>query len=120
MANNRRLVLRAESVTLDAMTVLNRIRNRHLSETFSQQELHKKDLLMLMANQRLHAYLANLKNIQVFSDFLIQQSRDLSPELCQTTAAIAARKRIRTSAQREMWLPEFNLRGKVTLHNMLY
>jgi len=88
--------------------------------TFSQQELHKKDLLKLMANQSFDAYLANRKNIQVFSDFLIQQSRDLSPELRKITAAIAARKRIYTSTQREIWLPEYNLRGKVTLHNMLY
>ncbi len=114
IANRRQFVLTSESIRLDAISALNRILNRPLSESFSAKEADQLYPAIFVKDKRFFEYLANPRNIGLLRDFLVQEGLSQAPELKGLDAAIAARKRILTSARRGFWVPDVELKGNVT------
>lgn len=114
IAESRRRVIATGSNTLDTMSNLNRILNRPLSEMFSVEEEKYKDPMNILSDRRMLAYMDNPLELNVMRDFLVQESYDLSPELKQLDAAIAAQERSISLAKREFWIPSVSLVGDVT------
>ncbi|MCG8632711.1 MAG: TolC family protein, partial [Desulfobacterales bacterium] len=114
IADSRQQVLRAESVSLDTMSTVNRILNRPLREIFGVEENDYKDPLNILPGRRMLAYLDNPQELNAMRDFLVEEGLDLSPELRQLDAAISAQERAITLAKREFWLPSVSLVGDVS------
>lgn len=114
IAGSRQRVLFTESNTLDAMSALNRILNRPLSEIFIARESAEMDPLSFFKDKRFFTYIANPKNLNLFRDFLIREGLELSTELRQIDAAIAASERTITAARREFYIPKVAFKGNVT------
>jgi len=112
-ASDKITVLTTESISLDTMEALNRILNRPLQELFIAEETDLKDPLLIVGDKLFFSLMNNPKYLQDFRGFAIQEAFAYRPELKAIDAAIAAKERIRISAGREFWLPEFSLEGKV-------
>lgn len=114
IADSRQAVLLSESVSLDAMTVLNRVLNRSLRENFQTAEKKPGDPMGILGNERLVSMMSDPQKLGRFRDFVIQEGLYNAPELRGIEAGILARERIVASSQREFWLPTFSLAGDVT------
>lgn len=114
IAESRRQVLNAESVSLDTISTVNRILNRPLREMFNAEEKEYKDPFSILPDRHMLTYMDNPHELKILRDFLIQEGLDLSPELQQIDAAIAAQERSILLSKREFWLPTFSLFGGVT------
>ena len=112
-AQDRIEVLNRESITLDAMEALNRILHRPLQELFIAEETDLSDPLLMVSDQLFFQMMKNPKYLRNFRTFAIDQALSLRPELKALDAAIAAKKREKTAAARQFWLPEFTVEGKV-------
>jgi len=113
IAGRRRVVLGAESQTLDAMNTLNRILNRPLREPFMTQDVNTDDPLFGIIDDRFVKYVNNQRSLSLLKDFLIKEGILVSPELRGLDAQISAEWRNYTSAKRTQWLPEFTLSGQL-------
>lgn len=113
IAGRRRMVLAAESRTLDVMNSLNRILNRPLREPFSVQDVDKDDPVFGAIDKRFVHYINNQRDLNLLKDFLVAEGLRLSPELGAIDAQIAAQGRNYTSTKRTQWLPDFLLKADV-------
>ena len=109
IADSRRNVLSAQSVTLDAVSRMNRILNRPLSQPFAPAEADLSNPLDILPDQRITRYMDNAMALERLKDFLVMEGLAVSPELEQNAAAIDAQKRKITLARREFWVPEVSL-----------
>jgi len=106
-------VLEKESTALDAMTAVNRILNRPLQELFVPEETDLSDPLLMLGNKLFYQLTSNPKYLLAFQSFAISEAQANRPELKAFDAAIEARRRTKTAAGRERWLPDFTLEGSV-------
>jgi outer membrane protein TolC len=113
IAKRRQVVLRAESVTLDAKNQLNRILNRPLQEQFLTSAMELADPLQLLTDKRVINKIGNSRSLNIFRSFLVDEGLKVSPELRSIDNEIAAQERVNLSAKRSFWLPDFTLEGDV-------
>jgi len=106
-------VLKKESTSLDSMTVVNRILNRPIQELFVVEETDLNDPLNALGNKLFYQLTKNPKDLLSFQNFAVTEALANRPELKAFDAAIEAKRRIRTAAGREIWLPDFTLEGSV-------
>lgn len=114
IADSRRNVLIAQSVTLDTISAMNNILNRPLREMFVAQEADYAEPMSILPDRRLMNYMDNPMELGILRNFLVTEGLDASPELQQFEAAIAAQERGITLAKREFWVPTVSLFGDVT------
>ena len=114
IADSRRNLLSAQSVTLDAISAMNNILNRPLREKFAPEEADFTDPLSILPDRRLIQYMDNSKELDRLRDFLVTEGLNASPVLKQIKATIAAQKRSIIQAKREFWVPTMSLFGDVT------
>ena len=112
-ANDRQIVLRAESATFDAMQQLNRILHRPLQEEFIAEETDLSDPLLITGDQLFYQLMHNPRYLRDFNSFAMEEGLKISPELQAIDAEIAAQERIGVRSQREFWLPDFTVEGNV-------
>lgn len=113
IAKRRQTVLRAESSTLDSKNELNRILNRPLQESFHTEEIELADPLQMLADDRVTRMISNSRKLNIFRSFMVEEGLKISPELKSIDNEIAAQERIRLSARRNFWLPDFTLEADV-------
>lgn len=113
-ANDRQVVLRAESATRDAMQRLNRILNRPLQEEFVAEEARFGDPLLVGGEELFYELIHNPLYFKKFNNFALKKGLELSPELKVIDAAIQAQKRLMTRAKREYYVPTVTLEGDLT------
>lgn len=114
IADSRRNVLRAQSVTLDAISAMNRILNRPLSEMFAPEDADLADPLNILPDRRLTRYMDNAMTLELLRDFLVTEGLTASTELQQLQATIVAQKRSILLAKREFWVPTVSLFSDLT------
>ena len=110
-ANDRQVVLQAESATFDAMQGLNRIINRPLQEEFIAEETDLSDPLLMGGNRLFYQLIQNPLYFIKFRGFAVAEGLEASPELKAFDAAIGAQERIILGARRDYWLPDFTVEG---------
>jgi outer membrane protein len=93
-ANDRQIVLREQSSTLDAMQNLNRILNRPLLEEFVAEEMDLSDPLLITGNQLFYKLFKNPRYFMGFQNFTIEEGLKSSPELKAIDADIASQERL--------------------------
>jgi outer membrane protein TolC len=108
-ANDRQVVLRAESATLDAMQGLNRILNRPLQEEFIAQETDLSDPLLIGGDRFFYELIRNPLYFLGFKTYAVQAGVDASPELKVLNSAITAQERLILKAKRDYWVPTFSV-----------
>ena len=81
IADSRRNVLKAQSITLDTISAMNNILNRPLREMFVAQEADYAEPMSILPDRRLMAYMDNPMELQMLRDFLIAEGLGASPEL---------------------------------------
>ena len=113
-ANDRQVVLRAESATRDAMQRLNRILNRPLNEEFVAEETDLSDPLLIGGDYLYYQLIHNPLNFRKFNEFALEKGLELSPELKIFDTAIAAQNRLLTQAKREFYVPTVTLEGDLS------
>jgi outer membrane protein len=112
-ANDRQIVLREESSTLDAMQNLNRILNRPLLEEFIAEEMDLSDPLLITGNQLFYKLFKNPRYFRGFQDFTIQEGLNSSPELKTIDVDIASQERLVLKSKRDYWVPTVSIQGDV-------
>ena len=112
-ANDRQIVLAAESATFDAEQALNRIINRPLEEEFIAEETDLSDPLIMGGDRLFYDLIHNPLYFREFRNFVVQEGLTAAPELKAFDAAISAQERIIVGARRDYWLPDFTVEGDV-------
>lgn len=112
-ANDRQVVLKAESETIDAMQSLNRILDRPLQEEFIAMETDLSDPLLITGDRLFYELMHNPLYLKKFNSFAVQEGLDASPELQVLDAAIEAQARLLLKSKRDYWLPTFSLEAGV-------
>ena len=110
-ANDRQIVLKAESATFDAMQALNRIINRPLQEEFIAEETDLNDPLLKGGDRLFYEMVHNPLYFKDFRTFVLAEGLEASPELKAVDSAISAQERLITGARRDYWLPSFSVEG---------
>jgi len=113
IANGRRTVLDAQAVVKQARVSLNRILNHPLEEPFLTAEEGLEDPILFKGLHRLFTYIDNPKHFSVFRNFQVQEGLNVSPEITQLNALIAAQERTALNAQRAWWVPDLSLQADV-------
>ena len=113
IAKRRQTVLQAESSTLDSKNQLNRILNRPLQELFLTEEMEFADPLQMLSDDKMIRMISNSRKLNIFRSFMVEEGLKISPELKSIDSEMAAQDRIRLSARRSFWLPDFSLEGEV-------
>lgn len=112
-ANDRQIVLREQSSTLDAMQNLNRILNRPLLEEFVAEEMDLSDPLLITGNQLFYKLFKNPRYFPDFQNFTVQEGLKSSPELKAIDADIASQERLVLKSKRDYWVPTVSIQGDV-------
>jgi outer membrane protein len=112
-ANDRQIVLRAESQTMDAMQALNRILNRPLLEEFIAQETDLSDPLLIGGDKLFYKLIHNPLYFRKFMGFAVESGLETSPEIKVLDSAIAAQERLIVKSRREYWVPTLSLDASV-------
>jgi outer membrane protein len=110
-ANDRQIVLRAESASRDAMQALNRILNRPLKEEFIALETDFSDPLLIGGERLFYELIHNPLYFDKFNDFAMLEGLEASPELKVIDASIAAQERLIVKSKRDYWVPTFSVDG---------
>ncbi|MBF0232932.1 MAG: TolC family protein, partial [Desulfamplus sp.] len=114
IADSRRNVLKAQSVTLNAFNALNTLLNRPVSDTFTPDKADETDPLGILPVRPLTRYMENDMELNKLGRFLITEGLNAAPELKEIEAAILAQTRSITQAEREFWVPTVSLFSDVT------
>ncbi len=112
-ANDRQVVLHAESATLSSMQALNRILSRPLREEFIAQETDLSDPLLIGGDRLFYDLIHNPLYFYKFNDFAVSKGLAASPELKVLDSAIAAQERLITRSKRDFWVPTISIDGSV-------
>ena len=75
IAESRRTVLQAQSVTLDTISAMNNILNRPLREMFSPVEADYREPMNILPDRRLTKYMDNPMKLDILRDFLVLSER---------------------------------------------
>lgn len=71
------------------------------------------DPLVMLADDNLVRMISNSRQLNIFRSFMVEEGLKISPELKSIDSEMAAQERIRLSARRNFWLPDFSLEGEV-------
>ncbi len=113
MATNRKAVMEAGSQRIIAEIELNRLLHRPLVEPFITLEADLSDKSLYTSEEMLR-YTRNLRLMEVFRKFMVEEGLNASPELASLNSAIEAQERILRSASNSFWLPTLALQGGVS------
>jgi len=111
VANARRDLISAESQLRVAALELNRLLNRPLDRPAGHRAVRLGEPALLAMDSAALGAFDDPARFRVLTGFLVGEAMQLSPELAQLEAAIAAQRRQRTAAGRAFWLPSFSLEG---------
>jgi outer membrane protein TolC len=92
---------------------LNRLLHRPLEEPFITLEVGMNDLA-LYTNEEVLKLTTNIRSMEIFRKFMVEEGLNSSPELASLNAAIETQERILRSASNRLWLPTFALQGEVS------
>ncbi len=113
MASSQKAVLEAGAQRMLTEIELNRLLHRPLEELFITLEADLNDQ-GLFTSEYMLSYTRNLKFMEIFRKFMVEEGMNTSPELASLNAAIEAQERILRSASNSLWLPTLALQGDVS------
>jgi outer membrane protein TolC len=111
VANARRDLISAESQVRVAVLELKRLLDRPLARPLAQHPVTLGDPALLASDSTVLTWFDDPVRFSQLTNFLVDESLRISPELAQAEASIAAQRRQRTAAGRAFWLPTFSLQG---------
>jgi outer membrane protein TolC len=111
ISGSKRNLLKAQSISLNAITHMNNLLNRPLREKFDPQEKDFTNPMGIIPDERFTDYMDNSMGSNHLEDFLLKQGLDSSPELKQLNAFIDAKERDIKRIRRELWVPDISLFG---------
>nr|NJM02880.1 TolC family protein [Desulfobacula sp.] len=114
IADSRRNLLKAQSVTLNAFNAINTVLNRPISDRFAPDEADETDPLGILPVGPLTGYMENDMELDKLGRFLVTEGLNASPELKEMEAALSAQARSITQAEREFWVPTVSVFSDVT------
>lgn len=114
IADSRRNVLKAQSVTLNAFNAVNTVLNRPVSDRFTPDEADEIAPLGILPVGPLTGYMENDMELDKLGRFLVTEGLNASPELKEIEAALSAQARSVTQAEREFWVPTVSVFSDVT------
>lgn len=88
---------------------LNSLLNRPINEPFKLDDISMQDSVLLVMDKRLFPLINNPGDLELFSNFLVEESFQNLPELRQVQLAIAAQERSLKSQKRAYYLPSVGL-----------
>ncbi len=113
MAINRKAAIQAGAERQLAEVQLNRLLHRPLEEPFITLEDDLTDQLLFTSEEYLRLT-TDLKSLEIFRKFMVEEGLSASPELASLDAAITAQERILRSASNSFWLPTLALQGELS------
>ena len=113
-ANDRQIVLSAESSTRDAKQRLNRILHRPLREEFIAQETDFSNPLLIGGDELFYELIHNPLYFEKFNVFALDKGIEFSPELKFLDSAILAQERLLLKAEREYYVPDVTIEGDLS------
>ena len=114
VASARRSLIAAEAQQRVAALALNRLLNRPLDRPVAHRPVRLGEPAILAMDSSALAWFDDPARFRVLTAFLVTEAFQLSPELAQLEATIAAQRRQHTAAGRAFWLPSFALEGGLT------
>ncbi|OQY26382.1 MAG: hypothetical protein B6244_13780 [Candidatus Cloacimonetes bacterium 4572_55] len=112
LATDRKNVIVASASRNQAEIALNRILSRPAEERFVMEEAGAVNLNQITCDERILSYVDNPYAFRVLRSFMAEVARELSPELKQLDAAIAAQKRFLGTTKRAFFLPTLSLQAE--------
>jgi len=113
LATNQKAAMDANTQRMLAEIELNRLLHRPLDEPFITLEVGMDDL-ELYTNEEVLRLTTNIRSMEVFRKFMVQEGLNASPELASLNAAIETQERILRSATNSFWMPTLALQGEVS------
>jgi outer membrane protein TolC len=114
IAESRRHLLTAQSLSLDAVNTLNTILNRPLQDSVTPDEADVNDPMAILPDQRVTRYMDSATGWEHLKAVFVEKGLEASPELKQMDALIDAHKRNMVHLEREFWVPTVSLFGQVS------
>jgi outer membrane protein TolC len=111
VANGRRDLISAESQVRVALLELKRVLNRPLDRPLAEHPVSLGDPALLASDSTVLAWFDDPVRFGQLTNFLVDESLRISPELTRAEASIAAQRRQHTAAGRAFWLPTLSLQG---------
>ena len=110
-ASDRTALLQARAAYQQARENLNQLLHRPIIEPFQLAGANISDPFV-MTEAEFNELINNPRNLSLLTDYSVQRGLELSPQLQQLQAQVAAKKREITSRKRAYWLPEFSVSGQ--------
>jgi outer membrane protein TolC/ABC-type uncharacterized transport system substrate-binding protein len=114
IAADRRSVIEANSQRNLAEIQLNRVLHRPLEESFDTEEIELTDQKLLIGNEDIARYFDDPISFKSFRTFMVKEGLASSPEIEILTAALAAKERELSSANRSFYLPTIALQAEAS------
>ncbi|MBT7616984.1 MAG: TolC family protein [Calditrichaeota bacterium] len=114
IASARKSVISSNSMRNLAEMELNRVLHRPLEESFAVAEDDIDNPESLVGGVKLFSYLRNPLDFRLTRDFLAGEGLEISPELLNIDAAIAAQERVMKSAWSSFWVPTAGLKWDIS------
>ena len=119
IATDQKNVVDAEALHQQAAIAVNRVLNRPLEEGFLTIETSLDDPEMVSSFEEITPYVESPGSFSVFSDFMVQEALEASPELRQFNAALRSQERELENSQRAFYLPDVEFFGDLsTIENV--
>jgi len=112
LARDKQDLLSAESTRRQAQTDLVRVIHWTSARSLATSEADLDGPLALVSSPRMRALLGTPATWSVFTDYAVHTALEQSPEIAQGEAAIAARERAVTAAQRAYFVPDLAIVSK--------
>jgi outer membrane protein TolC len=111
VATNQRDVVEAEALSNQAALAVNRVLNRPLDEQFLTTEATLSDPELVASFETLTPFLDTPAGLRLFSNFMVDEAYQASPELRQLEASLRAQQREVDAAKRSFFIPDVFLQG---------
>ncbi|UTW45490.1 TolC family protein [bacterium SCSIO 12696] len=111
LASDRSALLQARAVFKQAQENLNLLLHRPITESFQLAGAQINEPFV-MSEAEFNELIDNPRNLAFLTDFSVQRGVELSPQLRQLEAQLAAKKREISNRKRDFWLPDFSVRGQ--------
>ncbi|MEL6191212.1 MAG: TolC family protein [Bacteroidota bacterium] len=101
---------------------MNVLLNRPVKEDFELADLGMRDSILLIMDERLFSLIDNPGDLDIFSDFLVEEAFRNLPEIKQLQYSIQAQRRSLQSQNRAFYLPSLGLSGEANyvINNYYY
>jgi outer membrane protein TolC len=114
IAQNRKIVIEANSRRNVAEINLNRILHRPIEEPFITEEAGLDDPTLLISHDKFFSYMSDPWSFRMFRAFMVKEGLKSSPELRQLGAAISAGERAKSSSLWAFWSPTVAVSAELT------